>query len=170
VRAELALAAVVDGERLSGSIDLCVERADGRSAVVDLKWGGEAYRARLLAANRHLQLAVYAALVRAATGSSRWPDCAFFVISSAKLLARDRSFFPDATVPALASGESLPDLWRRAGITLDWRRRQLAAGHVAIGGAGGAADAGVPATGLAPDEDPDRFEVYGALLGWDRHA
>src|SRR5262249_33181019 len=131
VRSEASLEAPFAGVRLHGAIDLWVTRDDGRMAVIDLKWGGETWRAELLAKNRHLQLATYGALVRSTTGGP-WPDQAFYILLNAALLARDRAFFPDATVPPPISRDTIDDLWRQAELTVEWRRAQLASGRVEV--------------------------------------
>jgi hypothetical protein len=132
-----------------------------------LKWGGESWRTDLLAKNRHLQLATYGALVRATTGGP-WPDQAFYILLNATLLARDRAFFPEATVPTVVSRDTIDDLWRQAELTVEWRRAQLASGRVeVIAEATVAQGEGTNAFGLDLGNEVDKFEPFGALLGWD---
>jgi len=59
------------GGSLSGYIDLLAERADGATAVIDLKYGGSTHRQKELSDNIPLQLAVYARLL-AAQSSGAW--------------------------------------------------------------------------------------------------
>ncbi len=88
--------------------------------------GRRKFRGDQLRANRHVQLATYAYLRRA----KRFPYQAFFIIESGHILAQDASVFPDATVYAPDSGESVEELWKRVGVSYDWRWKQLARGRI----------------------------------------
>lgn len=52
------------GGQIGGRIDLIARRADGKTAVIDLKLGGKTKRREELQNNRHLQLATYGHLMR----------------------------------------------------------------------------------------------------------
>ena len=52
------------GGLLAGTANLVLRNVQGRSAVLDVKWGGAKYHLSTLSENRHLQLAVYAELFR----------------------------------------------------------------------------------------------------------
>jgi RecB family exonuclease len=169
VACETELAApLTDDVGLRGTVDLIATRRDGALAVIDVKWGGEDRRARLLATNRHLQLATYAYLV-AATGALHWPAQAYFIVANASLLAADRHYFPHATVAARTDGEDVQALWQRALASYRWRRAQLDRGWIDVLAAGtedGARES-APDDTLGADEEPDRFDPFGPLLGWD---
>jgi len=164
-RAEAPFGAI----RLEGAIDLLLTGADGGEIVVDVKWGGESRRGEELGANRHLQLATYAYLRRAVTGSDRWPPHAYFILKSGNLLAQDARVFPGARLFPAASGEGVAALWRRVEATCDWRRAQLARGciEVVIPGAEPDDDSLPPEGALAPLGKPDPFDDFDALIGWD---
>ncbi len=161
-------ATLVPDVGLQGAVDLWVTRQDGAMAVVDIKWGGERARAKLLAENRHLQLATYAHLVASRTAGP-WPAQAYFIVSAARLLATDRRFFPNATVATRTANEDAEALWRRAVASYRWRRAQLDRGYVevVVTGTESAERELPPADALGSDGEPDRFDVFGALTGWD---
>ncbi len=165
VQAELHAEAPFKSGRLGGDIDLLLTDRTGREIVLDVKWGSEAFRAEDLRANRHMQLALYAYLRRA---RQSWPRQAYFIVESGRILAQEASEFSDAVLFPPANGESIDDLWRRIGVTYDWRRRQLDAGSIEVNVANTApSDASMPpADALAAVEDPDRWDDFINLTGW----
>ena len=162
--AEAAFGAI----RLAGDIDMLLTDRSGNEIVLDVKWGGGAYRGKELRANRQLQLAIYAYLRR---GAQRWPEQAFFIVESGDILAQDARVFPRAVTHPAASGETVVDLWQRISATYEWRRQQLTAGrvevHVAATTQMEASDP--PAQALAAASDPDRFDDFVNLTGWADH-
>jgi hypothetical protein len=161
-----------EGLELGGAIDLLLTTAGGQEIVLDAKWGSENYRARELEANLHLQLASYAYLHKTATGTRAWPYQVYFIITTGNVLAPDDSVFPQALVRQPQGGMDVAGLWTRAEMTYRWRRGQLDDGHVEV-----AADATEPtARSEPPDgalvmpEDPDRFDDFTRLTGWDEFA
>ena len=103
--------AMLEGQPLTGSIDLLVERPDGRLAVIDLKLGGRSFRWGTLRDGTAVQLAVYAKA--AGTSATALPPTAYFIIEDGVLLSTDRSAFPDATiVDGPSPGETLLDVTR----------------------------------------------------------
>ena len=152
---------------LQGSIDLFMRTAAGREIVMDAKWAGEPWRLRDLADNRHLQLAVYAWLRRAAGGGEAWPHPAYFIITTGNVLAPDRSVFPHAVARRPTTNEGIEDLWRRMEATYAWRRDQLARGRIEVPVRGTEADedSEPPANALARHKAPDPFEEFGWLVG-----
>lgn len=167
------------GGPLTGSIDLLASRADGREAVVDIKWSGRKYRREALLANDYLQLAVYAKLRKDQTGEE--PALSYFIVTDAHMLSLNHSFFPNAEIispPGYASSggregdDSCTQYWRRVESSWRWRRAQLDAGQVEV-----------TVTGTEPDErslsNPDGLNVpdasdgfndYRALTGWEDDA
>lgn len=152
---------------LQGSIDLFMRTAAGREIVMDAKWSGERFRLRDLEGNRHLQLAVYAWLRRAAGNGEAWPHPAYFIITTGNVLAPDRSVFPNAVARHPKTNEGIEDLWRRMVATYAWRRDQLARGRIEVNIRGTEADAGSepPADALPQRTEPDPFEEFGWLVG-----
>ncbi len=126
--AEQALTGAFEGGALGGNADLVVTRADGRAAVIDMKWTSrtEAYREQL-AKGRHLQLAIYGELLRQMTG--RQPEVAYLMLRDGSLHARDTSFFPDARVAAGPDAETADAVWQRLVVTWRWRQAQFARGE-----------------------------------------
>jgi hypothetical protein len=129
VEAERQLAGQFPGGILAGKSDLVLTKPKGDLAIVDLKWSGNTHRDRL-SANRHLQLAIYAELLRQNT--NRWPSVAYFLLSQATLLTRDDGWFPSVTPVADATGENTAQLWLRFLETWQWRQAQFAEGHFEV--------------------------------------
>ena len=164
VQPELHAEAPFKSIRIGGDIDLLLTDPRGREIVLDIKWGAEKFRGDQLRANRHVQLAAYAYLRR----TKRFPYQAFFIIESGHILAQDASVFPDATVYAPESGESVEDLWKRVGASYDWRWKQLARGRIEANVAftQPTDESNPPATALDASDDPDRFDDFVNLTGW----
>ncbi len=164
VQPELHAEAPFKSIRIGGDIDLLLTDPRGREIVLDIKWGAEKFRGDQLRANRHVQLATYAYLRRA----KRFPYQAFFIIESGHILAQDASVFPDATVYAPDNGESVEELWKRVGVSYDWRWKQLARGRIEANVAftQPTDESNPPASALETSDDPDRFDDFVNLTGW----
>ena len=171
VKPEYTAEAPFKGHVIAGSIDLLLADAAGRESVLDVKWGGEHYRAEMLQANRHLQLATYAYLRKqgGSTPELFWPDTAFFIVETGNVLAQDNTVFPNAQVFASGDGQGIAELWARVQSSFDWRWRQFSAGQVEVVAAGTEPDVDsvAPADGFAADAEPDRFDPFTALTGWE---
>jgi hypothetical protein len=172
VRAEHTDQAPFEHIAIGGTIDLLLTDAKGREIVLDVKWGGDRYRADELAANRHLQLATYAYLRRGRSGQSGWPHQAFFIVQSGNLIAQDASVFPDAEVAAPQDAAGVADLWQRLERTIEWRWQQLSHSEIEVNVA-----ATEPTERSTPPEDaltitdkPDGFDDYTLLTGWEDSA
>ena len=155
--------------RLVGAIDLLLTDAERHDAVVDVKWGSQSYRRRLLVENRALQLATYAYLQQTLGPAGEWPHVAFFILSTGNMLANDDSRFSDAVVAASESGEHAADLWRRLGVTYRWRWEQLGAGQIEVVTDLTEPDerSTPPDTGLAAVSGGDRYDDFIHLTGWE---
>lgn len=129
VEAERQLAGHFPGGNLTGKSDLVLSKPNGDLAIVDLKWSGNTHRDRL-ANNRHIQLAIYAELLRQSTG--RWPSVAYFLLSQATLLSREDGCFPGVTPVADKTGENTAQLWLRFLETWTWRQQQFAEGRFEV--------------------------------------
>jgi ATP-dependent helicase/nuclease subunit B len=163
VRPEFFAEAPFDSIRLQGEIDLLLTDRSGREVVLDVKWGGEAYRAKELDGDRHLQLATYAYLRRS---GKTFPYQAFFIIESGHILAPDVSVFPDAVTHGDAA--AVTGLWQRMAASYEWRRQQLDAGCIEVNVA---ATQPTPASmapphALATTTEPDNFDDFTHLTGW----
>ena len=165
VQTEFAADAPFGSIRLGGHIDLLLTDLRGREIVLDVKWGSESYREKDLDANRHLQLAMYAYLRRT---KQRWPQQAFFIIASGRVLAQDAGVFPNAVAHPAKNGESVEDLWRRIEASYAWRWQQLDAGRIEVNVAATVStDASMPPlTALSAANDPDNFDDFVNLTGW----
>ena len=155
--------------QLQGTTDLLLTDAAGRESVVDVKWSGDAYRGKELAANRHLQLATYAYLRKTETESARWPPHAYFILKTGNLLAQNAGAFPMARLYPAGTGEGVDGLWGQVGSTYAWRRGQLGAGWVEVV----TEDAEPDEHSVPPDDalpavaSADPFDDFRWLTGWD---
>ena len=155
---------------IRGDLDLLLTDKDGREIVVDAKWGSERYRGEELEANNHLQLATYAYMRKTGTGANRWPYPAYYIVTTGNMLAPDDHVFPNAVVHAPSANEGLTDLWDRAEATYHWRKSQLVDRHIEVN----AKDTEPTPRSDPPQQalftnttDPDRFDDYTGLTGWD---
>ena len=169
VAAEYPALARYKNIQLGGAIDLLLRTRRGREVVLDVKWGGEDRRGEALQDNRHLQLAIYAYLRKAASRDSRWPPQAYFIVSTGNILAQDADVFPDAVVFPPDSDEGIEGLWRRASHSFDWRWTQLAKGLIEVNAEGTEPHwlSGAPEEGLETNVEPDFFDGFRWLTGWE---
>jgi hypothetical protein len=60
------------------------------------------------------------------------------------------------------------ELWKRVGVSYDWRWKQLARGRIEANVAFTQAteESNPPANALETSEDPDRFDDFVNLAGW----
>ncbi len=157
---------------LRGIIDLCVERADGRQAIIDLKWAGNGKYRKKLQTQSHLQLAIYARLIESNT--SVWPSVSYFILSRPELLTSSDGFFPGVT-PVGVSGEATAQLWERVMSSWRWRGAQIAGGavEVVLEELDDPQDAGLsrpPDDGLTPEVLDSRYNPFLYLAGWSDEA
>jgi hypothetical protein len=168
VEAERQFTGQFAGGALGGKSDLVLTGPDGSFAIIDLKWGGKSHRPKL-EQNRHLQLAIYAELLRQTTG--RWPALAYFLFSQATLLTRDDLWFPGVTPVPDRTGENTARLWQRFLVTWKWRQEQIAAGHFEVVLEEGEDDESRPPDdGLAIEVPDNRYNECLHLAGWDDQA
>ena len=170
VEPEFALDGQFKGGEMTGSADLVVTRADGSLAIVDLKWAGGTKYPKKLAANSHLQLGIYAELLRQKTG--QWPYLAYFILSQARLLVPDDLYFADGKVVRKNKGledQGTPQLWERFQNTWEWRKALLDDGlFELILSEDDIKDELTewPEDGLAPEALNQRYNDFLALAGW----
>lgn len=166
VAAEMELDGQFAGGALGGYADLVLTRADGSQAVVDMKWAGNKF-ADALKENRHLQLAIYAELLRQKSGA--WPQVGYFVLNRGHLLMTDDHFFPDARLVRKTTGENTAQLWLRFIETWKWRRAQLDSGQIelALAEIDATDESACPETGLIAQVLYPGYNDYLALAGWE---
>lgn len=170
VEPELELDGHFRGGEIFGFADLIVTKTDGTKAIVDLKWAGGKKYPEKLATNSHLQLGIYAELLRQKTGA--WPHLAYFILSQARLIAPDDQFFGDAKVVRKKKGlddESTPQLWARFENTWAWRKAQQDRGLFELILAEADIKDGLiayPEDGLAPEVLNPAYNDFLALAGW----
>ncbi|MBK7664319.1 MAG: PD-(D/E)XK nuclease family protein [Sterolibacteriaceae bacterium] len=166
VEPERALAGNFTGGELEGVADLVVRNSSGQRAIVDMKWSGGTYHQDRLAKNRHLQLALYAEMLRRETGA--WPQVAYFILEASRLLAPDTGFFPEARAVQSGGPGSTAVLWDRFVAAWNWRRSQVDAGliEVAAEGIEPTAESVAPPDALEPEQLRQEYDDYRWLAGW----
>jgi ATP-dependent helicase/nuclease subunit B len=115
---------------LEGRIDLLLRSADGRDVILDLKWGRRTY-SDLLESGLAIQLAVYAAVRRLATGASDLPVAAYFSLSRGELLATEIGSFVGVRT---LSGPKLSETWTKLEKTVGLVETSLSRGDVLVTG------------------------------------
>lgn len=168
VMPELALEGRFEGGALVGFADLVVHKAVGTPVIVDMKWTGAQKYPQKLKNNRHLQLVIYAELLRQQTG--QWPSVAYYLLDRAWMLAPDDRGFPETEVVPPGDGENTAQLWMRFLETWRWRRAQIEAGRFEV-----VLEATDPTTESVPPESAMTIETlneayngYRALAGWSK--
>jgi hypothetical protein len=138
--------------------------------VVDLKFGREKDRREELKQNRMLQLAIYSYLHQC--GRQVWPESAYFILTSGRLLAQNDTFFPQAWPhPAVNGPGGTQGCWNDFLQVWRWRKKQLAEGWIEnttaplLPQAGDFPDATPPVETWLTRQRAER--VYGSLTGWE---
>lgn len=170
VTPELEVEGNFAGGALGGSADLVMARADPSGtnrAIIDMKWSGFRKYSKKLSDNRHLQLTIYAELLRQKTGA--WPALAYFILDEACLLASDDRVFAQARRITPATDETAAHLWQRFVASYAWRREQLNAGRieVALEGVPEDEDSVPPDEAIAPEYLNEDYNDYLCLAGWE---
>lgn len=167
VESERNLAGTFPGGALEGKADLVVRNKSGQRAIVDMKWSGANNFQGQLAKNRHLQLAIYAEMLRQETGA--WPQVSYFILEASRLLAPDKAFFPEARLVQSGATGSTPLLWDQFIAAWRWRRAQIDVGmiEVAIEGIELTPESAGPPDALVPEEFPEAYNDYRWLTGWE---
>ena len=166
VDSERDLIGMFPGGALEGQADLVVRNRSGRQAIVDMKWSGANYYQDRLAKNRHLQLAIYAEMLRQETGS--WPQVSYFILEASRLIVPDKGFFPEARPVQTGATGTTPLLWEQFITAWRWRRSQIDAGliEVAAEGIEPTPESSCPIEALTPEELPEAYNNYRWLAGW----
>lgn len=159
---------------LGGNIDLLVTNSNGKTAVVDLKFGQAKAKRKELETNTPLQLVTYAKLIAAT--AQEWPHVAYYILQSGRLLAQDKGFFPDAELVRCREESSNPEeIWNAFLAVWHWRRAQLDAGWVEIpvegatptDGTGSEPCSTPPGEEWTSDPAARRYDDFQFLTGWE---
>ncbi|OGA36207.1 MAG: hypothetical protein A3G80_02370 [Betaproteobacteria bacterium RIFCSPLOWO2_12_FULL_62_13b] len=167
VEAEHDLAGKFPGGDLDGVADLVVRNKSGQRAIVDMKWSGATYYQDRLAKNHHLQLAIYAEMLRQETGA--WPQISYFILEASRLLAPDTAFFPEARQVQSRGTGSTSALWEQFLAAWKWRRSQIDAGmiEVAADDIDPTPESVGPPDALETESLPEPYNDYRWLAGWE---
>ena len=163
---ELPLKGHYAGGELIGFADIVIRKKSAERALLDLKWAGHNKYPQKLRDNRHLQLAIYAELMRQMDGA--FPGVAYFILHSAKLFAPDDRCFPGAQVVESASKEGTAQLWARFVETWKWRKDQVnqRAFEVALESVNESESLVPPDSALALEYLNPAYNDYLTLAGW----
>ena len=164
---ELQLEGSYAGGKLIGFADIVVRKKAGELALLDMKWAGQKKYSDKLRKSRHLQLALYAELLRQKEGA--WPSVAYFILHDALLCAADDHYFPGARVIGADSGEGTAQLWARFVKTWKWRKAQVEKRvfEVALETIEAPDDEAPPADALELEYLNPTYNEYLNLAGWD---
>lgn len=165
---EQVLSGKFEGGELSGSADLVMQNGRGERGIVDMKWSGIKKFPEKLKENRHLQLAIYAELLRQENG--QWPSVAYYILDRARFFSPDNRFFPGAEVVPSASGENTAQLWQRFLATWRWRVEQIRAGRfeVVLDRISPTEESAPPAEAMSMETLNEAYNDYWALAGWEK--
>lgn len=154
------------GGELAGSVDLMMENDRGERTIIDMKWSGIKKYPEKLRQNRHLQLAIYAELLRQENGS--WPSVGYYILDQARLFAPDDRAFPNADVVSPADGENTAQLWQRFLATWRWRVAQIQAGQfeVVLDTISASEASEPPEDAMAMETLNEAYNDYRTLAGW----
>ncbi len=164
---ERGVAGHFPGGELAGSADLVMQNARRERSIVDMKWSGIKKFPEKLKLNRHLQLAIYAELLRQETG--QWPSVAYYILDRARCFAPDDRAFPDAEVVPSADGENTAQLWQRFLATWKWRVAQIQSGRfeVALESIASTDESEPPEDAMAMETLNEAYNDYRSLAGWE---
>lgn len=167
VEPERIVSGYFPGGNLEGSADLVMLNSRNERAIVDMKWSGSKKFPEKLRQNRHLQLAIYAELLRQETG--QWPSVAYYVLDRARFFAPDNHIFSDADVKPSADGENTAQLWQRFIETWHWRVAQIHSGQFEVVLDDIAADEAsvAPEEAMTMEMLNEKYNDYRILAGWE---
>jgi hypothetical protein len=164
VQTEFELEGTFAGAPFVAKMDMLIHLPHKKTALLDFKRSWASGFREVLTEGRHLQLALYAGVVR--EHFDELPiTVGYFIFESAELLVTHEGVFRSAEVRTPSA--SLPDLLAMAVASWQWRQSQWAEGKVEwVDERFGALNTlGAPA-GTLPLEDVGRYEGdYLALLG-----
>ena len=165
VQSELELKGHYSGGEIQGYADLVLTNSKGHHAIVDMKWGGKKKYTEKLVENSHLQLGIYAELMRQKTGS--WPEVGYFILSESRLITQHDDYFPEASIANKGIDESTPHLWERFKVTYAWRTQLLQQGkvEVVLEDLLETDDSVTPEAGLKPEILNSKYNDYLNLAG-----
>jgi hypothetical protein len=134
------------------------------SRIVDMKWGGAAFRQRMLQQGTATQLASYAYLVGE---GGVFPPVAYFIMESQRLLSTDPGLFPGAET---VNGPAPEDTWRQLERAQASNWKTVSAGRIDARGLPGDDGTRPPSESRVTDGElelapPCRFCAFGALCG-----
>lgn len=167
VMPEMPLEGIYTGGQLTGFADLVLEKSDGSRAVIDMKWSGAKKYPTKLKDNRHLQLAIYAELLR--QKFTAWPVVGYFILDQGRLFTTDPNWFPSAEVVRRGTDENTSQLWQCFLEAWKWRQTQFKAGlfEVALEDIAATENSIAPENALAMEYLNPAYNDYLALAGWE---
>ena len=103
------------------------------------------------------------------SSTDRKPQVSYFILEASRLLAPDKTFFPDALLVQSGTTGSTPLLWDQFIASWKWRRSQIDAGmiEVAVEGIEPTPESAGPPDALLPEVLPEAYNDYRWLAGWE---
>jgi hypothetical protein len=168
VRTEVEFDGVLGNVPLTGKVDLVVELPGARTVALDMKWRGDKRYAATLTEGKHLQLALYSALIEQ---KSAVPPSAlgYFIVETGSLYVTAEDLFPTAQVRAPRNGITVNELLTQARESWKWRASQWEAGQIEVVSEEALDDVQGP-EGTLPVEGlgPWHFDHLVLLGGWEQ--
>jgi hypothetical protein len=166
VESELELNGQYLGGEILGFADLVLTNSKGQKAIVDMKWGGVKKYAEKLKDNSHLQLGIYAEVLRQKTNA--WPEVGYYILAESKLFVLNDNYFPDGNKVNKKIDESTPHLWERFKKSYKWRNEMLKNRRieVALQAIEVTDDSVPPEDGLQPEYLNPAYNDFLTLSGW----
>ncbi|WP_343654269.1 PD-(D/E)XK nuclease family protein [Paraburkholderia caribensis] len=131
VRTEVAFEGVLGNVPLTGNVDLIVELQGKQTIALDMKWRDDKRYSAILTDGRHLQLALYSALIEQNEGA---PPVAvgYFIVESGSLFITRADIVPTAQVRIPRNGITVNELLQQARESWAWRASQWDAGQIDV--------------------------------------
>lgn len=166
VESELELNGQYSGGEILGFADLVLTNSKGQKAIVDMKWGGVRKYAEKLKDNSHLQLGIYAEVLRQKTNA--WPEVGYYILAESKMFVLNDNYFPDGNTVNKKIDESTPHLWERFKKSYKWRNEMLMNRQieVALEVIDETGDSIPPEDGLKPEYLNPAYNDFLTLSGW----
>lgn len=166
VESELELNGQYPGGEILGFADLVLTNSKGQKAIVDMKWGGVKKYAEKLKDNSHLQLGIYAEVLRQKTNA--WPEVGYYILAESKMFVLNDNYFPDGNKVNKKIDESTPHLWERFKKSYKWRNEMLKKRRieVALEAIEVTDDSVPPEDALKPEYLNPAYNDFLTLSGW----
>ncbi|HDR52909.1 MAG TPA: hypothetical protein ENN90_15025 [Mariniphaga anaerophila] len=129
---EMASIPALNNQEVTGKIDLVLRTSEGKRAIFDLKWSPKAGKyIRKLTENRHIQLALYQELLKAAA-NAEVDFVAYYLLPDARLISA-KNLLGNA-VKFVDNTKSSAEILQQVNQSVQFRRMQIEKGIIEEGG------------------------------------